>query len=261
MTFPLPVLAVASRSYGYVWDNRALLLPPLGVVFLIEFVVAVAAEQVGASTLSRYASILTISLAGMIGLMTFAVGLHRTILLREDRRGISFLRWDADLRRYVWAWFKILMLTMGCAMIVGIAFSIMLAADLPYSITMFFPMAIILLACAIILPRSVIALPAAAVGDDGSIRHAWQLTRGNWLRLIAVLILAILPFMVLGLLLELPKIMAAVMGKMVPSVSEAMQSLKYVIIAFGSALRAVSTAVLTVTLSLSYGAVTGKEPS
>lgn len=252
----LPVLSVVGRSYSYVWDYRRLLAPPLAVVFLIEYAVAVAAQPgSGKPSLSGGLSLLVVAAAGIIGLMTFAVGLHRTILLGDVRRGIAFLRWNGSLRRYAWAWFKIFLITLLGAFAIALV-----AMGALYRVQGLWKgavtaAAIIIVVGLVLLPRSVLALPAAALGNDGSIGQAWRHTRGNWLRMIAVLLLATLPFWVLGLLLELPVIGASAMGKLVPDMGTALVSLKYVLVGFSAALRAVSTAVLTVTLSLSYGAL------
>jgi hypothetical protein len=246
----LPVLSVVGRSYSYVWDYRRLLAPPLAVVFLIEYAVAVVAQP-GSGRLP----VLAVALAGIVGLMTFAVGLHRAILLGDVRHGVAFLRWDRSLRHYAWAWVKIFLVTLLGAFLVGLV----LAGALYWTKAIWKGAVIgaaILAAIGLVaLPRSVLALPAAALGYDGSLGQAWRATRGNWLRMIAVLILATLPFWILGLLLELPVLGAAAMGKLVPSMAAALLSLKYVLVGFSAALRAIATAVLTVTLSLSYGAL------
>jgi len=255
----LPVLSVTGRSYSYVWDDRGLLLPPLAVVFLIEYVVAFGSELAkGTPTLSTLLSVLAIAIAGIVGLMTFAVGLHRTILARDVRTGIAFLRVDGHLRSYAWAWFKIFCVAILCAVIGALAVALTLhnvnnLADIGLSIIA------VAIPVLFLLPRFALALPASALGDSSSLRQAWRLTRGNWLRIITVLVLAILPFTILGLLLELPTVAAAAMSKLVPNMSGALESLKYVLIGFSAALRTISTAVLTVTLSLSYAALAQPE--
>ena len=251
----LPVLSVAGRSYSYVWDHRGLLLPPLAVVFAIEYVVALGSELAkGTATTSTFISVFAIAIAGIVGLMTFAVGLHRTILARDVRTGIAFLRVDSHLRSYGWAWFKIFCMTILCAMIGGIGVALTLR-NVNNLGQLGLSAGLIALPILVLLPRFALALPAAALGEGSSIRQAWRLTRGNWLRIIAVLVLAILPFTILGLLLELPTLAAAAMSKLVPNMAGALESLKYVLVGFSAALRAISTAVLTVTLSLSYAAL------
>lgn len=258
----LPILDVAGRSYSYVWDNRGLLAVPLAVVFLIQYAVAIASSlKDGQAGLSQALSLLAVSIGGIVGLMTFAVGLHRTILMRDVRPGISFLRWDRDLRRYAWSWLKIFGLSLLCAMVAAFAIAAaMLHSPMGWK-SVGIGLGVVLTVGIVALPRSVLALPAAALGDDGSIRRSWHITRGNWLRMIGVLLLAILPFMVLGVLLELPTLAAAAMSKLVPNVAGALDSLRYVLMGFSAALRAVSTAVLTVTLSLSYGALATRPES
>ena len=251
----LPILSVAGRSYSYVWDYRRLLMPPLAVVFLIEYVVAIVAQPgAGKPTLAGSLILLGVAIAGIVGLMTFAVGLHRAILLRDVRRGVAFLRWDGHLRSYAWAWIKIFVMALLC----GFAGALLVLVTLRNVNSMRdvgLSLGAVGLPVLLMLPRFVLALPSAALGQGSSIRHAWRLTRGNWLRIIAVLVLATLPFWILGLLLELPVLGAAAMGELVPSMAAALVSLKYVLVGFSAALRAVATAVLTVTLSLSYGAL------
>jgi hypothetical protein len=251
----LPVLSVAGRSYSYVWDHRALLLPPLAVVFVIEYVVALGSELAkGVPTFSTFLSVLGIAIAGIVGLMTFAVGLHRTILARDVRTGLAFLRVDSHLRSYSWAWFKIFCMAMLCGVIGALA--VALSLHNINNLGQFgLSAGLVAIPVLVLLPRFALALPAAALGEGSSIRQAWRLTRGNWLQIIAVLVLAILPFTMLGLLLELPTLAASAMGKLVPNMAGALDSLKYVLVGFSAALRAISTAVLTVTLSLSYAAL------
>ena len=260
----LPVLEIAGRSYSYVWDNRGLLLPPLAVVFLIQYIVAVAGKLgEGDKDWTQSLSLLAVSIAGIIGLMTFAVGLHRTILLREVRQGIVFLRWDTHLRHYGWTWFKIFVLAIGCA--ITLAFGGGIVAGLMHFEAKWKAIAIGIAALAavgaLVVPRSVLALPAAALDQTGPIYQSWRITQGNWLRMIGVLVLATLPFLVLAVLLELPVLAATAMSKLVPNMAEALISLKYVLMGFSAALRAVSTAVLTVTLSLSYDALATRPES
>lgn len=258
----LPVLSVAGRSYSYVWDQRRLLLPPLAVVFLIEYGFAVAAQQAqGMPASAKLLPILAIALASMVGLMPFAVGLHRAILLRDVRTGIAFLRIDGFFRGYGWACLKIFGAAILFGIVCALALVLVVFIGIPggparQAVAQFAPMVVALSLLLILMPRFTLALPAAALGESTSIRRAWRLTRGSWLRLVAVLTLAILPFTLLGLLLELPTLAAAAMSKLVPSMAEALNSLKYVLMGFSAALRAVSTAVLTVTLSLSYAALT-----
>ena len=251
----LPVLSVAGRSYSYVWDHRGLLSPPLAVVFLIQYAVAFGSELAkGAPTASTLISVLSISIAGIVGLMTFAVGLHRTILAGDVRTGIAFLRVDSHLRSYSWAWFKIFCLAILCAVAGALAVALILR-NVNTLAQVGLSAGAVAIPMLVLLPRFALALPAAALGEGSSIRQAWRLTRGNWLRIIAVLVLAILPFTLLGLLLELPTLAAAAMSKLVPNMAGALDSLKYVLIGFSAALRAISTAVLTATLSLSYAAL------
>jgi len=250
----LPVFEIAGRSYSYVWDNRSLLAVPLVVVFAIQFIFALAAPATGPKPgLSDLPVITALSIASIICLMAFAVGVHRTVLLRDVRTGFAFLRWDAYFRRYARTWLTVFLMTLACMIAAVIAMTIALktGAGKPASTI---AVAVIALAIplAVLLPRLSLAFPAAAVGEPEPIRHSWRITKGSVLRLLAAFILAVLPFLFFGLLLALPTLFATVMIKLVPNVALAMKSLTYAFIAVNAALKALSTAILTVTLSLSY---------
>ena len=259
----LPVFEIAGRSYSYVWDNRALLRVPLLVVFAIQFLFAVTAPTVGPKPGTDQVSMITgLSIASIVCLMAFAVGVHRTVLLGEIRPGVALLRWDAHFRRYARTWLLVFLMTIGC---VSAAIIIMTLAARTGSGKPMTTLAVILAGLAVplvwLLPRMSLAFPAAAVGVTNPIAYSWRITRGSAMKLLAIFILATLPFLLLGLLLAVPTLFAAAMVKLVPSVAMALKSLTYVFVAVNAGLKALSTAILTVTLSLSYDALAERPAS
>lgn len=260
---PLSVLEIAGRSYSYVWDNRALLRVPLLLVFAVQFLFAVAAPAVGPKPGTDQLSMITgLSIASIVCLMAFAVGVHRTVLLGEIRPGVALLRWDANFRRYARTWLLVFLMTVGCLSAAIIAMMIVLRAGAGKPTG---TMAVVLIGLAVplawLLPRMSLAFPAAAVGVSNPIAHSWRITRGSAMKLLVIFILATLPFLLLGLLLAVPTLFATAMVKLVPNVAVALKSLAYVFVAVNAGLKALSTAILTVTLSLSYDALAEKPAS
>ncbi len=253
----LSITEIAGRSYSYVWDNRRLLAVPLIFVFAIQFLFAILAPAAGPKpALGALPMITGLSIASIVCLMAFAVGVHRAVLLQDVRTGFAFLRWDNNFRRYARTWLTVFLMTMACATIAVIVMMIALktGAGKPSS-----TMVVVLIGLAIplaaLLPRLSLAFPAAAVGELEPIRYSWRITKGSVLKLLAAFVLATLPFLFFGLLLAVPTLFAAMMIKLVPNVALAMKSLTYIFVAVNAALKSLSTAILTVTLSLSYDAL------
>ena len=254
----LRVTEIAGRSYSYVWENRSLLAVPLVFVFAIQFIFALFAPSNGGPKpgLSELPFIMGLSVASIICLMAFAVGVHRTVLLQDVRTGFAFLRWDANFRRYARTWLTVFLMTLAVVIVAVIAMTIALKAGAGKpNATIGVVVIALAIPMAVLLPRLSLAFPAAAVGELDPIRHSWRVTKGSVLRLLAAFILATLPFLFFGFLLAIPTVFAALMIKLVPNVALAMKSLGYAFMAVNAALKALSTAILTVTLSLSYDAL------
>ena len=246
----LPVWAVVRRSYSYVWEHRTLFGVPLLLVFLIQLVERVYIQQTmfaGGSTqiaLLEQSSLVTLNLVALAFSMSVVVGTHRTVLLDDVRSGFGFLRWDRHLLSYFGT-----SLILGFTLIfVGVLIAIVLLSV--FGVRAFFPaVAVVALVVVALALRLMLALPAAALGDDDRLRFSWKATEGNWLRLAAAAILTMLPLM----------IAEAVTVFMLVSLAEtAMHSTPHqlkepiAILVVLAAIRAVSLVVLTIMVSLSY---------
>jgi hypothetical protein len=243
----LPVWAVVTRSYGYVWDHRALLAVPLLLVFAVNLGGSIYAQHsiaaAGGPQFVPKGLILLISFALLIFSMSVIVGIHRTVLLDETRRGIGFLRLDGNLLRYLGAWVMLALLAalfavifMLLLVIAGFATGLIKRHAPGEGVISLLALTVAFLLGVFFL-RFMLALPAAAVGSADGLGVSWSATRGNWLRLLAAGILTSLPFHAMsGLHADVQKPVVQPIAILVAS----------------ALLKAVDLAVLTVMLSLSY---------
>jgi hypothetical protein len=256
----LPVWAVVTRSYGYVWDHRALLAVPLLLVFAVNLLGSIYAQHAiaaaGGPQFVPKGLILLISFALLVFSMSVIVGIHRTVLLDETRQGVGFLRLDGNLLRYLGAW---IMLALLAGLFAVIFLLLLVVAGFAtgfikrhapgegvislLAITVAFLLGVFFL-------RFMLALPAAAVGSADGLGVSWSATRGNWLRLLAAGILTSLPFVALDIALAIPAMVHAMSALHADVQKPVVQPIAILI---ASALvKAVDLAVLTVMLSLSY---------
>src|SRR5579859_2302046 len=102
----LPVWSIVKRSYDYVWRQRGLLAVPFAIILAVQFIAGIAFQLIAPllrlSLLMSFSVGLLWQLAIGILVMSYTVGLHRTVLLEEVRTGFAFLRWD----RHLWNYFK-----------------------------------------------------------------------------------------------------------------------------------------------------------
>jgi len=96
-----------------------------------------------------------------------------------------------------------------------------------------------------------LALPAAALGDDDRLRFSWKATEGNWLRLAAAAAaaLTLLPIMIAQTVAIFLTVLLSEIA--MHSMSHSFQE-PILVLVVSAAIRAVSLAVLTVMVSLSY---------
>jgi hypothetical protein len=258
----LPVWAVVTRSYAYVWERRSLFAVPMLLVFIVELAASLYIRNAGPAAPDAPPGtkglVFLVSIAVTIFSMSVIVGVHRTVLLGDIRPGISFLRWDGNLLRYVGT--SLLLAAIG--MLLATIFILLLAIVAGLGGMMSAPagrgaFGIIAAAAAFILLfafflRFMLALPAAAVGvQQDRLGVSWKATHGNWLRLFATGFLTALPLIVLNILVALPAIdqvsQAMAAGQQPVAVPQPVA-----ILVVSAAIKAVNLAVLTVMLSLCY---------
>jgi hypothetical protein len=211
----LPVLAVVQRSYGYVWEHRAIFALPILVLAAILVAVSFLTYQPDATgahdELSLGFGMLVGLVLKLVVTIAFAVGLHRTVLLDEAQSGLRFFRLDGNFLRYLGTSLLLFLIWMVYA--VGAGFTIGLAAVAVAAVAGKLPVVAILggLAAGIVYILVTVrflslqlALPAAALGQPERIATAWRAGAGNSFRLLATFILACMPFMILILIVGMP---------------------------------------------------------
>ncbi len=270
----LPVWAIVMRSYGYVWDHRILLAIPIALVFGVQLASAIYVQDMMASVGPEQMSkglVFLISAAVLVFSMSVIVGIHRTVLLDETRRGIGFLRLDGNLLRYIGTWLMLMLVGILLAVIfMLVAFIGGLASGLsqqrpPHPGIIVLSVSVFALVIGILFLRFMLALPAAAVGSKDGLGVSWSATSGNWLRLVATGFLTFLPFVILNALLLIPVMHTAVSAVHDGLVTPVKQPIAILIAS--SLIKALDLAVLTVMLSLTYdvlvrggGPTTGEPP-
>ena len=251
----LPVREIIAKSYAYSWNNRGALILPIAVLLLIDLFSAWLSTSASAAgdELLR-ARILVPSLVSiglfLFGMMAFAVGLHRRILLGEDRQDLALFRVDRALLLYVWTLLKVslalgaicLVLILPVAILQGVTTAV---TSQPPSLDQMLPLTMAAIVIDLMFGiRLMLALPGAAVGGERSVRRSWRLSRGNWGRLIVILLGVTLPF-------QLPSL---TIGQIRPG------ELSWAAIILDAILTTVSLPVLTAALSLSYGKLAEARP-
>ena len=184
----LPVLAIAARSYAFLWQEwRILVLPAalLGVLSLL----------IDAAVMAILSAIL---LAG------FEVGLYRRVLLGERLSGWRLLWVTRGLGAYAIAAIQLLLCLTLVIVILALPAYLLLQAASDTSIDSEIISAsvglAILVPAVLFILRLVLILPGRIVGESISLRESWRATRGNWAALLALMLLTMLPFSVLPLL-------------------------------------------------------------
>lgn len=243
----LPVWAVVARSYGYVWRNRGLLAPPLGLLLASLLIIGLIAWGVKMATADQPPYVqLPITLfwsMPILALITsFSVGLHRAVLLDEIREGIAFMRWDG----YWWNYVKacLIALLVGIILVLGFTAALVLplggvnalALLMLHRLEAYGFFFLIFLVALFLWIKVGLAFPAAAMGYRYVFSLSWRLTDGNLLRLFAALLLVHLPFALPGLVL-LPWMRTGIGGLLWAGIA---------------VLAVISLAVLTVAVSLSF---------
>ena len=235
----LPIWTTVKQSYGWVRDHLRLLALPMAVLFAVQFLQEILSIRLAPDSWMKIAA--TFLLLIVDG--AFSVGLFRTVILGEIRGGLAFLRWGFELWRYLKT---VLIATIG-ALILGLA--LLLVAGAKFGSADFHSWKVILIGAIAALPvlylaaRLLFAFPAAALGQDKVFRLAWRTSAGNALRLLAVLVLTtLLPTVLEGLL----DFAAASTGP-----------LAFPAAFVSSVIETLDTALVTVSLSLSYRLLVG----
>jgi hypothetical protein len=267
----LPVLATATESYRFVWNNRSLLALPLLLLFIVDLSSGFYSGRISARGQKASAIMLVPDMVVLIGALLFsmfvAVAIHRIIVLGEDRNGTRFWRRSRTLGSYFWTGTGMGFLGTILSLLFAYFFTKFAEAQgwwqppqVAGSHRQLFPAEAVWAGAVLslfIFVRFLLALPAAAVGKQGEDAiGSFEATRGNWFRLTAAAILAGLPSIALTAISD-------VLAR--DEVNEAMRtgtSAAYyyapAYIVLSSAVSAVEVAILSAMLSISYRALVGE---
>ena len=235
----LPIEVVVKRSFLFAWESRFVLAVPYAI-YAVATILADLVLSRGLSSDNRIA-LYVLTAAEQIFAMAFAVGIHRYVLLGEAHPGLRFFRWDRHFVQYVLIAILLLILAMTAALMV---FGVMgndpaAAATGMGGATALFGLAVMLVT-GLVLSRLSLALPLAAIGDQVRTRTVWQATEGNGFRLLATILVTILPFLVIE----------AVLIRLMPDPSGGVLEI-LVTMALGL-ISPIQLIVVTITLALSY---------
>ena len=215
MPSKLPVWQTVRASYAIVGRNLRQLLRICWAWVLIMVPVYVALDWLaqtwpgdsGAQAADRWLRGIAAALPSPIDtpfLASIAVAWHRLILRGERVTRVAYVRLDRVVWRYVLYALAFLLLERGTLLIsallaeyLGIEVELieLLAAPAATGATMGVGL--------LVLPRLSLVMPALALGERLSLRHAWHMTRRNTLRLGAATALCMLPAVTLAMLVPL----------------------------------------------------------
>ena len=216
----LPVCPTVCASYAIVARNLGQLVRICWLWVLIMVPVYAALDRLeetwlresGAQATYHWMRELATALPSPVDLpflASIAVAWHRLVLREEPVTRLTYLRLDGAVWRYVVYAFAFLLLERGTLVVCAF-----LAQNLAIEMEFFTRLLIELLAAPIatgavmaigllVLPRLSLVMPAVALRERLSLRHAWRITRGNTLRLGAATTLCMLPAVTLAMLVPL----------------------------------------------------------
>ena len=211
----LPVWQTVRASYAIVGRNRRQLVRICWVWVLIMVPVYMALDSLAetwpgdsaAQAAHRWLREIGAALPRPVDapfLASIAVVWHRLVLRGERVTQVAYVRLDGVVWRYVLFALAFLLLERGTLLISAFLAEYLLvepgliellAAPAAAGATMGVGL--------LVLPRLSLVMPALALGERLSLRHAWRITRGNTLRLGAATALCMLPAVTLAMLVPL----------------------------------------------------------
>ena len=205
----LPILPIVREAYGYVWAERrlfwALAIPAVIVLALVSAVSGVFGQAALTSGLKTGALMWALAYATLQfgAVVMYSVAWHRAYLLPSDpMTPRAAYRWGQRQVRFLFAYFKLLGVTIPFGIVVGILFSTFFAAPhgpsaggAPSHIgggaTWFaWSMAIVGIW---IYARLSMMFPAAALDAPSTIAMSWRMTKGNGFALFWIIVLVAVP--------------------------------------------------------------------
>jgi hypothetical protein len=211
----LPVWQTVCASYAVVRRNLGQLVRICWVWVLIMVPVYMALDWLaeiwpgdsGAQAAHRWLREVAAALPSPVDtpfLASIAVGWHRLILRGERVTQAAYVRLDGVVWRYVLYALAFLLLARGTLLISAfLAEYLAIEADLIELLAAPAATGATMGVGLLVLPRLSLVMPALALGERLSLRHAWRMTWGNTLRLGAATVLCMLPAVTLALLVPL----------------------------------------------------------
>jgi hypothetical protein len=189
----VPIWTVFERGFGFIWSQKGLLVGPflMALFFQILFVVIRPHFlQLGAEY--SYAVWVASLVMSLLVPLLYAVGVHRTILLGERKRGILFFPLGRCVIEYTIVMFVFYVLWVIFATPTEVLLGLSRLAS-----NFLNPVKQVL--CFVIFGRLLLAIPSAAVGIKNGFLRSWQLTKNNLFRMAIIFVLGSLPKMAFGI--------------------------------------------------------------
>jgi hypothetical protein len=175
-----------TQAYAYLYRNFKKYILQLAVIVSISYAISyLFKEDIFSGAFLNWG-------VGGIIFCSFAVGVHRTVLLAEEKKGINFFRRDISVLKYISVSLLFIFLLIS-KFIPGAIVN--LGGSKRFEI-LTFPVSLF---CLVIYVRLLLSLPAVAIGVPNSLAVSWRLTKGNWFRMFALLALASLPVLAFGI--------------------------------------------------------------
>jgi hypothetical protein len=246
----LPVGRAIQRSYLYAWECRRVFFGPAAIFAAVTILAELLLLAVaGHSSKAAEYSLMTVE---ELLALAFAVGISRFVLIGETHPGFAFFRFDRNLVQYLrMALLMFILVILGAIPGLMVAGAPSGSADAGTQTVAALVATAITIMTAATICRLILALPAAALGEQTPMKVIWQATQGNGARIFAAILLTIAPFMVLeGIIAQFVPIQPEGAAQPIPV------SLAEVIITIVIGLISpVQTIVCTILLSLCYDAL------
>ena len=232
----LPVWATVRQSYGWVRRHPRLLALPMALLFIAQVLQETLAARLLPDAWGKIAATFLLFLVDG----AFSVGLFRTIIIDEVRRGFAFLRWGFEFWRYLKTVLiaTLGILLIGAALLLGVGSK--LSADDLHSGKLILIGVIVALPTLYLAARLLLAFPAAALGRDKVFTLGWRASKGNGLRLAAVLLLTT----------AIPTLIDALLDS--PFAVSPDSTLSFLTALVSSAVEVLDSALITAAMALSY---------
>jgi hypothetical protein len=205
----LPVWPVVRRSYLHLWDRRRDFRLPLMIVFGVQLLLLLPIDTISSPAAGLPAAwvfglrLISVVVWSAVS-FSFVVAIHRQVLLGEAPVCWKVFRPRTRLLRYIGGWLFLSVLP-GMIVLAFLIWSAILAHFSfagPRGRTFIEPegrpliegaWAIAIAFATWFFLRSMLLLPAAAVGAKQGWATSWDATKGNVLRLLALLLLVVMP--------------------------------------------------------------------